>query len=353
MIVKKTADKSVVHKTILYIGNKLSKHGYTPTNVETLAPLLGEYYEVISVSDKKDQGLRFLDMALAIIKNKNKVSLVIIDTYSTRAFLFARICGALAYKFHIPYVPILHGGDLPRMIKNAPEKKLTYFKKATKLVAPSQYLFQQFQQFGFANLVFIPNNIDLGKYKFKERNGIKPKLLWVRSFHEIYNSGMAIKVLKKLLSQYPDACLCMVGPDKDGSLLKTKLLAGESGVAGKVIFTGMLAQDKWHELSEEYDIFINTTNIDNTPISVIEALALGLPVVSTNVGGIPYLLEHGTNALLVPATDIDAMTDEIKSLLGQPGLALALSGAGRVLTESFDWEKVKSQWKCLIDDVIQ
>ena len=80
----------------------------------------------------------------------------------------------------------------------------------------------------------------------------------------------------------------MVGPDKDGSLEKTKQYAKEKGVLHRVRFTGGLSKTEWIELSKDYNIFINTTNVDNTPVSVMEAMALGFPVISTNVGGVPF-----------------------------------------------------------------
>ena len=146
---------------------------------------------------------------------------------------------------------------------------------------------------------FIPNFIDIEKYTFRSIKEVQPNLLWVRSLHKIYNPKMAIKVLSVITKKYPHAKLCMVGPDKDGSMIKCKNLSKKLKIENNVKFTGILDQDEWIKLSEEYDVFINTTNADNMPVSIIECLALGLPIVSTNVGGLAYLLENNKNALLV------------------------------------------------------
>jgi glycosyltransferase involved in cell wall biosynthesis len=153
---------------------------------------------------------------------------------------------------------------------------------------------------------------------------------------------MAVKVFMKLKSNFPDAKICMVGPKKDDSYSKTLKFAKKNNV--EVIFTGKLSKEDWIELSKDYNVFINTTHFDNTPISVIEAMALGLPVVSTNVGGIPYLLEHNVNALLVNDDDIDEMTNQIKRLFTEPNLAHNLSDKGKESVKNFDWEVVKKQW---------
>jgi glycosyltransferase involved in cell wall biosynthesis len=116
-----------------------------------------------------------------------------------------------------------------------------------------------------------------------------------------------------------------------------------------VNFTGKLSKEEWVALSQKYDLFINTTHFDNTPVSVIEAMALGLPIVSTNVGGITYLLEDKKTALLVEDSDVNAMTQAILELLHNNELKEKLVANGLNLVQEFDWEKVKIRW----DDVLK
>ena len=101
------------------------------------------------------------------------------------------------------------------------------------------------------------------------------------------------------------------------------------------------------------DIFINTTNVDNMPISVLEAMASGLCVVSTNVGGIPYLLEDESDALLVPPNDPQAMTAAVCRILTEPGLAEKLSSNARKKAEQFDWSVIMPQWEAILEDVVR
>src|SRR5690606_32388170 len=119
----------------------------------------------------------------------------------------------------------------------------------------------------------------------------KPRLLWVRSFSQIYNPVLALKIVEILKLKAMEVSLCMVGPDKDGSLQRCKEMATELNLP--VSFTGLLSKQEWIALSRDFDIFINTTNFDNMPISVMEAMSLGMPVISTNVGGLPLLIENG------------------------------------------------------------
>lgn len=332
---------------LLYLGNQLSKHGFNKTTLETLGlQLEQEGFTLFYASNKKSFPLRMLDMMYSVFRYRKQVTYILIDTYSTKAFWYAFFCSQLARVLNIKYIPILHGGNLPNRLKKNPKLCQMVFAKAYKNVAPSGYLRQAFQEAGFTNVIYIPNSIEIEKYKFKERIEFAPKLLWVRAFATIYNPEMAVKVLFELQTKYPNATLTMVGPDKDGSLQTTKAFADY--INCKVSFTGQLSKEDWWQLASEHDIFINTTHFDNTPISVMEAMALGLPVVSTNVGGIPYLLTDKENALLVGDNDDNAMLEAILNLLNDKVYANELAKNARIFIEQMDWKVVKKSWISLL-----
>lgn len=334
---------------ILYVGNKLAKHGASLTGVETLSEQLkGIGYQVISVSDKRNVVFRLIDMLLSLIKHRKAVDLVLIDTYSRLAFWYAVIIGALCRRFDIPYIPILRGGGLPSRIKKTPHCSRALFAGSFMNVAPSMGFVELFKSMGM-KVVCIPNNINLTDYPFKERSSFRMRLLWVRSFHEIYNPGLAIRLLHALLNKGYDAELCMVGPDKDGSLNACNNLAKLLDVRHKVVFTGRLSKPKWHRLAADYDIFINTTNFDNTPVSVIEAMALGLPVVSTNVGGIPYLLKNEEDSILVNPDNLEEMLEAVVETTRDEAQTRQRVQTARKKVESYDWEVVKKQWQALLE----
>ncbi len=333
---------------ILYIGNKLSKHGNTPTSVEILGGLLSEKYKVISVSDKQNKMLRLLDMIWSVIKYRNKITYILIDTYSTTNFYFALLCAFVAKLLGIKYIPMLRGGDLPARLEKSPRFAKFLFENAYINVAPSNYLLEVFQKSGF-KVIYIPNNIQIKNYEFKERHTLYPKLLYVRAFSVVYNPEMALYVLKNILRKFPEAELCMVGPDRDGTFQKTRDLCTEMGLDDKVIFTGKLGKEEWWKLSKEYDVFINTTNFDNTPVSVMEAMALGLPVVTTNVGGIPYLVEDGVDGLLVEPNDARTMSKKIEQLVLDEDKAFRIAQNARKKVEDFDWKNVRSKWFNLLE----
>jgi len=332
---------------ILYLGNKLSKNGLNKTTIETLGiNFENEGLSVFYASDKKSFSIRLLDMIKAVFQFRNQVSYILIDTYSTKAFWYAFVCSQLARFFNVKYIPILHGGDLPYRLKLNPKLCRMVFVNAYKNVAPSGYLKKAFEKEGYLNVIHIPNSIEIKNYEFKQRNEVNPRLLWVRAFANIYNPKMAVSVLFQLQKTYSNATLTMVGPDKDGSLITTKAFADQLGV--KVNFTGKLSKEDWCRLAIDNDIFINTTHFDNMPVSVMEAMALGLPLVSTNVGGIPYLVSNNENAILVNDNDVEQMTTSILDLISDKEKAFNMSQNGRRLIEQIDWDIVKQKWFSLL-----
>ena len=325
----------------------MGKYGSTPTGVETLGAKLNEFGFVVSVSNKKNQFIRMIDMIWAIFSNSKKSDFVFIDTYSGKAFYFVFICSFICQKLNIRYITILRGGNLPREIKRKRILSKIIFDNSFLNISPSFFLQEQFKNFDF-NTKYIPNFIEFRNYSFKKRIKCRPKLLWVRSFHKIYNPVMAINVVNRLINKYPNLELCMVGPEKDGSMRSCKELVTELKILKNVTFTGLLSKKEWIRLSQYYDIFINTTNYDNHPVSVVEAMALGFPIVSTKVGGLKYLHEEGKDVLFVQKNDVNGMLKKIEGLIDGEYNVGQLSLNARNKAKCFDWESVKEDWENIL-----
>lgn len=330
------------NKNILYIGNDNSKkNSYVNTMFTFSRLLMKEGFSVICSSDKSNKAIRLLDMCVSVIRQRNKTDYILIDTFSTLNFYYAFFVSQLARVFKIKYIPILHGGKLPSRINKSKYLSKLLFNYSYKNIAPSNYLKNAFEKKGF-KVEYIPNIIEIEKYKFKNRSTLAPKLLWVRAFKHLYNPNLAIDVVVLLKEKYPELKLCMVGPVKDDSFQKVSARVIEENLQEYVEFTGVLPKEAWHKKSEEFDIFINTTNFDNTPVSVMEAMALGLPIVSTNVGGMPFLIENGKDGVLVEKEDAASMANAIEEII-ENDVSEMINNA-RKKAESFSWQKVKNKW---------
>ena len=335
-------------KTLLYIGNKLEGKGRSASTIDTLGPLLeAEGYKIRYASSSLNIFSRFSSMIYATLRYGKQSDFVLIDTYSTLNFYYAFFCSQICRILTLQYIPLLHGGDLPLRLKKSPQMSKMIFGNAYINIAPSSYLKNKFEEQGFQKIKIIPNNVVLTDFPYLHRDAIAPKLIWVRAMAEIYNPLMALLVLKNIQNVYPNATLTMVGPDKE-EMLPTLINFAESEKLN-VNFTGKLSRKEWGELSKSNSIFINTSNYDNMPVSLLEAAALGLLIISTDVGGISYIFKNNETALLSAANDVEEMAENIIKLLSQSKLQKTLQENTYKLIQQFDWNQVKEHWRRLFE----
>ncbi|MBX2944880.1 MAG: glycosyltransferase family 4 protein [Cyclobacteriaceae bacterium] len=335
---------------ILYLGNILSKRGGSVGFIETITPRLSSRYKIKAVSSVKSRPLRLLHMLITVIRYQRSCEVVLVDTFSTQAFWFAYAVGKLCRFLKVPFIPIVRGGDFVKRLEASKAKCDFLFTHSYLNIVPSRFLEFHFNQHSY-KVKYVPNFIELEKYPFRLRDQVQAKILWVRAFHRIYNPVLAVEVLNQL--NIPKAALCMVGGDTDGTREHVEKRIAELELTDRVALPGRLLKDKWIKLADQYDIFLNTTTIDNMPVSVIEAMALGLPVVSTDVGGLPYLIENGITGVLVPSNNPDEMTKGVQELLTNPEYARQLSLNARQMVEQFDWDKVKLKWFEVLDGIVK
>jgi len=324
--------------------------GWVTTQGERLGDLLEqEGYPVISVSSSTNRYIRLADIIYTLIRRRKEFDILLLQVFGGPSFVVEDIASCLSQVFGHRIVMVLRGGAMPDFIARYPSWNTRVLRRADLLIVPSIYLKRAIAPYGFQARV-IPNVIDLSAYEYRHRVALSPRLFWMRSFHPIYNPLMAVRVLVQLRAQAPDATLVMAGQDK-GQEAEVRALARKLGLNGAVRFSGFLDMAGKMREAGAADIFINTNSIDNMPVAVVEACAMGLPVVSTDVGGLPDLLTEGETGLLVPDNDDRAMADGICRLLHEPALAARLSEQGRELAARSSWELVRPQWESVISDV--
>lgn len=330
---------------LAFIGPMVgAKHNVSSTQGDIVAKHFAkEGYTIVAVSAKPNRYMRLVEIASTLIRRRKGIDLQCIQVYSGPSFILADVASWLGKLFGHSLVLFLHGGSLPNFMARYPNWTQRVFNRADRVVAPSDFLAQAFVQYGY-KVEIIPNVIDLALYSFRHRSNITPRLLWMRAFHRVYNPLMAIHVLVRTRAVMPDATLVMAGLDK-GMEAEVRRVASEKGVREAVKFPGFLDVEAKRREGNQADIFLNTTHVDNMPVSVVEACAMGLPVVSTAVGGVPALLKDGETGLLVPDNDTQAMSDAVLRLCSDSTLAEKLSVNGRQLAESSSWTMVRAKWE--------
>ena len=338
---------------ILMIGNYLTSPRHNRNVWQALAERLRFMgWEVLITSTKESQFLRLLDMLTTILNKRHQYDLAQIDVFSGKAFIYAEYCARLLRIIHKPIVLTLHGGGLPDFADQHPKRVAKLLSLAAEVVTPSPFLQQSLSKY-HDQIKVIPNGIDISAIAYKPRNSFSPDLIWVRAFHQTYNPELAVRVLSSLASDYPNIRLTMVGPDKgDGSLQAVNSLASELGVEDHLNILPAVPYEEVPSLLDQADIFINTTNYDNAPRSLLEAMANGVCVVSTNVGGIPWMITNFQDGLLVPPEDELAIGNAIKTLLNDPEFARRISQNARRTAERHDWSNVIPVWDDLLSEVV-
>jgi glycosyltransferase involved in cell wall biosynthesis len=171
----------------------------------------------------------------------------------------------------------------------------------------------------------------------------------MRAFHRVYRPEMGPAIVARLADEFSDVRLQMIGPDKgDGSLERTRRAAAELGVSDRIEIVPGVPKAEVPDRLSRADVFVNTTSVDNVPVSLLEALACGLCVATTDAGGIADLVRDGETAVMVPTDDADAMTAAVRRILTERGLAAHLSANARREAETFDWSRVLPLWDSLL-----
>lgn len=340
-------------KCVLLIGNFLSESVGTRSVVEDLALRLEvANWRVIRTSSRPSRVARLIDMTTTVWRARRNYKVAHVDVFSGPAFVWAEVASWLLCHLNKPYILTLHGGNLPQFAERFPHRVSKLLHSASVVTTPSRYLKEQMHVYR-RDMALLPNPIDLSSYDFRLRDQPRPKLVWLRAFHSIYNPTLAVEVVSLLSSDFPDMQLIMVGPDKgDGSLQAAQEAAVQLRIDDRVSFPGGVPKREVSHWLQQGDIFLNTTTAESFGVSVMEAAACGLPIVTTNVGELPYLWQDEEDALLVPVGDAHAMANAVRRLLTDRQLAERLSQNARRKAEQFDWSVILPQWEELLMDTV-
>lgn len=210
---------------------------------------------------------------------------------------------------------------------------------AHRIVVPSEYLRQVFEEHGYRAHV-VPNVVDTGLFVYRERGALQPRFLSTRMLEPSYGVDVVVKAFALLKARYPEATLTITGSGSEEARLR-QLAKGVGGIT----FLGRVRPERVPALCDGADVFLNAPLVDNQPLSVLEAFASGLPVVTTAAGGIATMVRHGESGLIVPPADAQAMAEAATALLSDPGLAQRIARGGHKVAMGHSWSRVRDQWR--------
>jgi glycosyltransferase involved in cell wall biosynthesis len=232
------------------------------------------------------------------------------------------------------------GGEAASFLERSNTWVRPVMQLATTVIVPSAYLASVFSKYNVATEI-VPNVIDLERFSppASPCTSKIPTLVVARNLEPIYDNATAIRAFAAVRTQHPSARLYVAGTGSERTGLQA--LVHSLSLGDAVRFTGRLSPQEMRELYHRSVLMLNPSTVDNMPNSILEALASGLPVVSTNVGGVPYLVQDGRTALLVPARDDVAMANAALRLLTDGTLRDKLRSAGRTEAARYSWIKIR------------
>jgi len=187
----------------------------------------------------------------------------------------------------------------------------------------------------------VPNIVDLAQFRYRERTSVRPHLVCTRGFSPYYSVDVVVRAFAEVKKEYPKAQLDLVGNGPlEGDIRK---LVAELNLGG-VNFTGVASRQEIGKYYDQADIFINASWLDNMPLSIIEAFAVGTPVVTTSPECMPYLVKHERTGLLSPVGDAKALAANVMRLLRDLALASRLAKNAHDEAQNYTWEAVRQQW---------
>jgi glycosyltransferase involved in cell wall biosynthesis len=213
-------------------------------------------------------------------------------------------------------------------------------KRTDRLVVPSEYLVDVLGEFGLAAEA-IPNLADVSQFSFRVRRPLRPHLVCTRGFHPYYCVDIAVRAFAEVQKVYPEARLDLVGSGPLEEEIRD--LVREMKLSG-VDFKGVALRSEIGRFYDQADIFINASHLDNMPVSVIEAFASGLPVVSTEPESMRYLVDHERTGLLSPPGDAAALAQNVIRVLQDPELAHRLVSNAAKEFQRYSWHVAREQW---------
>ena len=241
-------------------------------------------------------------------------------------------------------------GEAEDHLQRWPKTAVPTLHRADAVVTPSGYLVDVFARFG-VRAESIANFVDPDAVCFRRRTSLRPVFLSNRNFQALYNVPCVLRAFAVIQARIPDAHLIVIGDGPERSHVHETARALD---LRNVEFVGAVPPTDMGRWYDRADVYLNASDIDNMPNSIIEAFACALPVVTTRAGGIPYVVEHERNGLMVDCNDHEALAAATLRLLEDPALAQRLVVEGlRDVDQMYTWAAVSHKWAALYRRLVQ
>ena len=300
--------------------------------------------------------IRFLRtlVRFVIFRSRLKKHLINVDVVHVMSnsglawFLTSAPTLMMAQRLKVPVIVNYRGGSAEKFLKNFKFLIHLSLKNAYAIVVPSQYLANVFAEYGYTTHV-IPNTVDVLQFKPSQTKTQGFRCLVARNLEAIYGVDTAIRALHLVRTTHPNIELHITGEGSQKSALEA--LVCELGLKQHVHFLGRLSKEQMATAYTKASLLLNPSRVDNMPNALLEAQAAGVPIVSSNVGGIPYMVDHNKTAVLIPPNDIEALARAIIAVYEDSNFRENLIKQGLENSKRFTWDSIKLKWEEIYEEV--
>ena len=325
---------------ILLISNYKENKGGISIQVELLQKLLHQEELIADIfSTTGSFAKRLFLFFWKLLKSAHKYDILHIHACSYWGF-YPLVLGVLVGRLRKKkIIATYHGGDAAVFFRKHPRFVRFFLKRTNVNIVLSPFIGNIFDEFGIPYII-IPNILEIKNNKHIERNEVRPRFISVRSLTPTYNISCIIKAFELVLRSYPEATLTILS---DGEMrLELEQLVKEQQMQG-VTFVGQVKNTDIYSYLTENDIFVSAPLIDNQPVSVLEAFSSGLLVISSNVGGVPYMVEDGRTGLLFPSDDYNALAEKMTLAVKNQEDSIKMTKNAYKELEKYNWTAIREQ----------
>ena len=354
-------------KVCMVVQDKMVKGGIAAVISGYYGSELEEKYNITYIESYKDGGkltklIKGICGYISFAKNLivNRPDLVHIHSSFGPSF-YRKL--PFIYMSHLAGIPIInhiHGADFDEFYVNASEKKKKLIKstytKCQKLIALSAEWKERLSQLVDSERIVIIENYSILQeeaYEQRKQKELTANVLFLGELGKRKGCYDIPYVVKKVVEQVPTAMFYLCGAGSTEDEKNIKQLCKEQGVTDHVVFPGWVRDNKKDDMLRKADVFFLPSYNEGMPMSILDAMGYGLPVVSTNVGGIPKIVRNEENGYCCEAGDINGYVHGLTQILSNSDLRERYSaGSMNIIRSRYSLEYHLQQLEKIYESVL-
>lgn len=324
---------------ILLICNYKPGVGGISGQVESLLRNLREENHTADIFSTKTSFFRRLMLPLRLRSKARNYDILHIHCCSGWGFLPAVVGVPVGRWLKKRIVVTYHGGGGERFFDEHPQLVHHFLTRTDTNIVLSGFLARIFEKHHLPYTI-IPNILEFDAAQYRVREKLLPHYICTRAHEPLYNISCILRAFQKVQEKYPEARLTLVG---DGSEHEFLMQLSESLGVRNVTFTGRVDNDEIYQQLDHADVFLSSPRVDNMPVSILEAMNAGLLVISSRVGGVPYMVEDGETGLLFENDSDAGLFERMLWVVANQKQAIRMIENAHKAVEAYRWMNIKEK----------